>query len=178
MKNKTFNKIKWKSECPPPTGINRSVQMTYYTNNNDNNNYNTSSEDVTGSFYYSRSSLCFQFLLPVIQVSLICLCIGGDPNGIRVAVVNNETSPSAYSRTLLSFLDNSSVQQVFTEKNRKRVASAFSLNYLIIAHEHVALDNIYIVLHRYHCPTRTPSTASTKGSTGASSASDRTSPAT
>lgn len=57
-------------------------------------------------------SLCFQFLLPVIQVSLICLCIGGDPNGIRVAVVNNETSPSAYSRTLLSFLDNSSVQQV------------------------------------------------------------------
>ncbi len=59
------------------------------------------------------SSLCFQFLLPVIQVSLICLCIGGDPKGIQVAVVNNETSPSAYSHSLLSFLDNSSVQQVF-----------------------------------------------------------------
>uniref|UniRef100_A0A8C4F457 ATP-binding cassette, sub-family H, member 1 n=1 Tax=Dicentrarchus labrax TaxID=13489 RepID=A0A8C4F457_DICLA len=58
------------------------------------------------------SSLCFQFLLPVIQVSLICLCVGGDPKGIQVAVVNNETSPSAYSRSLLSFLDNSSVQQV------------------------------------------------------------------
>uniref|UniRef100_A0A8C4FB36 ATP-binding cassette, sub-family H, member 1 n=1 Tax=Dicentrarchus labrax TaxID=13489 RepID=A0A8C4FB36_DICLA len=57
-------------------------------------------------------SLCFQFLLPVIQVSLICLCVGGDPKGIQVAVVNNETSPSAYSRSLLSFLDNSSVQQV------------------------------------------------------------------
>nr|XP_020457516.1 ABC transporter G family member 23-like isoform X2 [Monopterus albus] len=57
-------------------------------------------------------SLCFQFLLPVIQISLICLCVGGDPKGIQVAVVNNETSPSAYSRSLLSFLDNSSVHQV------------------------------------------------------------------
>lgn len=59
------------------------------------------------------SSLCFQFLLPVIQISLICLCVGGDPKGIQVAVVNNETAPSAYSQSLLSFLDNSSVQQVF-----------------------------------------------------------------
>ncbi|XP_050932605.1 ABC transporter G family member 23 [Lates calcarifer] len=57
-------------------------------------------------------SLCFQFLLPVIQISLICLCVGGDPRGIQVAVVNNETSPSAYSQSLLSFLDNSSVHQV------------------------------------------------------------------
>ncbi|XP_032397936.1 ABC transporter G family member 20 isoform X2 [Etheostoma spectabile] len=57
-------------------------------------------------------SLCFQFLLPVIQVSLICLCIGGDPNGIEVAVVNNDSAPSAFSHLLLSFLDNSSVQQV------------------------------------------------------------------
>uniref|UniRef100_A0A3Q2DQ96 ABC transporter G family member 20-like n=1 Tax=Cyprinodon variegatus TaxID=28743 RepID=A0A3Q2DQ96_CYPVA len=54
-------------------------------------------------------SLCFQFLLPVIQISLICLCVGGDPKGIKVAVVNNDTSPasSSYSQSLLSFLDNS-----------------------------------------------------------------------
>ncbi|KAM9727158.1 ABC transporter G family member 20 isoform 2-T2 [Menidia menidia] len=57
-------------------------------------------------------SLCFQFLLPVIQISLICLCVGGDPKGIQVAVVNNETSPSSFSHSLLSFLDNSSVRQV------------------------------------------------------------------
>lgn len=57
-------------------------------------------------------SLCFQFLLPVIQISLICLCVGGDPKGIQVAVVNNETSSSSYSHSLLSFLDNSSVHQV------------------------------------------------------------------
>ncbi|KAM3605954.1 uncharacterized protein V6R79_007994 [Siganus canaliculatus] len=57
-------------------------------------------------------SLCFQFLLPVIQISLICLCVGGDPKGIQVAVVNNETSSADYSHALLSFLDNSSVQQV------------------------------------------------------------------
>ncbi|XP_071250602.1 ABC transporter G family member 20-like isoform X2 [Salvelinus alpinus] len=57
-------------------------------------------------------SLCFQFLLPVIQISLMCLCIGGDPKEIQVAVVNNETSSSSFSQSLLSFLDNSSVQQV------------------------------------------------------------------
>ncbi|XP_077351330.1 ABC transporter G family member 23 isoform X1 [Festucalex cinctus] len=57
-------------------------------------------------------SLCFQFLLPVIQMSLICMCVGGDPKGIRVAVVNNETSPMAFSHTLLSFLDSNSVEQV------------------------------------------------------------------
>ncbi|KAJ8405118.1 hypothetical protein AAFF_G00330390 [Aldrovandia affinis] len=56
--------------------------------------------------------LCFQFLLPVIQISLMCLCIGGDPGGIQVAVVNNETSDFSLSKSLLSFLDNSSVQQV------------------------------------------------------------------
>ncbi|KTG37231.1 hypothetical protein cypCar_00019961, partial [Cyprinus carpio] len=57
-------------------------------------------------------SICFQFLLPVIQICLMCLCIGGDPKGIDVAVVNNESSPSAYSRSLLSFLDNTSVYQI------------------------------------------------------------------
>ncbi|XP_019743728.1 ABC transporter G family member 20 isoform X2 [Hippocampus comes] len=57
-------------------------------------------------------SLCFQFLLPVIQMSLICLCVGGDPKGIQVAVVNNDTSPLAFGHSLLSFLDNSSVERV------------------------------------------------------------------
>uniref|UniRef100_A0A7N8YEN3 ATP-binding cassette, sub-family H, member 1 n=1 Tax=Mastacembelus armatus TaxID=205130 RepID=A0A7N8YEN3_9TELE len=57
-------------------------------------------------------SLCFHFLLPVIQITLICFCIGGDPKGIEVAVVNNETSPASFSQSLLSFLDNSSVHQV------------------------------------------------------------------
>uniref|UniRef100_A0A3B3YC23 Uncharacterized protein n=3 Tax=Poecilia mexicana TaxID=48701 RepID=A0A3B3YC23_9TELE len=59
-------------------------------------------------------SLCFQFLLPVIQISLICLCVGGDPKGIKVAVVNNDSYPpsSSFSQSLLTFLDNSSVIQV------------------------------------------------------------------
>lgn len=63
-------------------------------------------------FKRTPGSLCFQFLLPVIQITLICLCIGGDPQGIQIAVVNNESSPSSYSHALLSFIDNSSVQQV------------------------------------------------------------------
>ncbi|XP_076016527.1 ABC transporter G family member 20 isoform X2 [Genypterus blacodes] len=62
-------------------------------------------------------SLCFQFLLPVIQIALICLCIGGDPKEIHVAVVNNETSSSSYSKSLLSFLDNASVHQVHLTHN-------------------------------------------------------------
>ncbi|XP_062863493.1 ABC transporter G family member 23 isoform X2 [Trichomycterus rosablanca] len=57
-------------------------------------------------------SLCFQFLLPVIQICLMCLCIGGDPQGIEVAVVNNESGSSSYSHLFLSFLDNTSVHQV------------------------------------------------------------------
>uniref|UniRef100_A0A3P8UVC0 ABC transporter G family member 23-like n=1 Tax=Cynoglossus semilaevis TaxID=244447 RepID=A0A3P8UVC0_CYNSE len=57
-------------------------------------------------------SLCFQFLLPVIQIALICLCVGADPKGIDVAVVNNDTSQNSFSLSLLSFLDNASVHQV------------------------------------------------------------------
>uniref|UniRef100_A0A8B9RNC6 ABC transporter G family member 23-like n=1 Tax=Astyanax mexicanus TaxID=7994 RepID=A0A8B9RNC6_ASTMX len=54
-------------------------------------------------------SLCPSLL---IQICLMCLCIGADPKGIEVAVVNNETSSSAYSRSLLSFIDNTSIIQV------------------------------------------------------------------
>lgn len=79
------------------------------------------------------SSLCFQFLLPVIQISLICLCVGGDPRGIQVAVVNNETSTNGYSRSLLSFLDNSSVHQV-----RITASPAFILSLILFMNEMVA----------------------------------------
>ncbi|XP_072049228.1 ABC transporter G family member 20-like [Amphiura filiformis] len=33
----------------------------------------------------------FQFLIPAIQVILFCLCIGGDPKNLKVAVVNEDT---------------------------------------------------------------------------------------
>ncbi|XP_066552785.1 ABC transporter G family member 20 [Amia ocellicauda] len=61
--------------------------------------------------------LCFQFLLPVIQISLMCLCIGGEAQGIQVAVVNNETGNSSLSHSLLSFLDNKSVEQVLVSQS-------------------------------------------------------------
>ncbi|CAF1177903.1 unnamed protein product, partial [Didymodactylos carnosus] len=35
--------------------------------------------------------LIFQFLIPVIQISLFCLCIGRDPQRIPVALVNDES---------------------------------------------------------------------------------------
>uniref|UniRef100_A0A669BAK7 ABC transporter G family member 20 n=1 Tax=Oreochromis niloticus TaxID=8128 RepID=A0A669BAK7_ORENI len=56
-------------------------------------------------------SLFLQFMLPVMQITVVCLCVG-EPKGIRVAIVNNETLFPSVSKSLLSFLDNSSVQQV------------------------------------------------------------------
>lgn len=87
------------------------------------------------------SSLCFQFLLPVIQISLICLCVGGDPRGIKVAVVNNETSATSYSKSLLSFLDNSSVHQVGIPAS---AASAFMFDSILSTNETVGKRNSFI----------------------------------
>jgi hypothetical protein len=35
--------------------------------------------------------LLFQFLIPVIQIGLFCLCIGREPFNIKFGIVNNET---------------------------------------------------------------------------------------
>lgn len=35
--------------------------------------------------------LAFEFLIPVIQISLFCLCIGREPYELHVGIVNNET---------------------------------------------------------------------------------------
>jgi hypothetical protein len=44
----------------------------------------------------------FEFLIPVIQISLFCLCIGREPYGLPVGIVNNETiTNSIYNKSLL-----------------------------------------------------------------------------
>lgn len=45
--------------------------------------------------------LVFQFMLPAVQVILFCLCIGGEPFDVPVAVVNEESTP----RSSLQFLN-------------------------------------------------------------------------
>ncbi len=35
--------------------------------------------------------LCIEFLIPIIQISLFCLCIGRQPYDLNIGVVNNET---------------------------------------------------------------------------------------
>lgn len=45
--------------------------------------------------------LMFQFMLPAIQVILFCLCIGGEPFDVPLAVVNDESRP----HSSLQFLD-------------------------------------------------------------------------
>uniref|UniRef100_UPI00398F6660 ABC transporter G family member 20 n=1 Tax=Pristiophorus japonicus TaxID=55135 RepID=UPI00398F6660 len=56
--------------------------------------------------------LCFQFFLPVIQISLICLCIGGNPKDLPMAVVDNDTGQPAMSQKILRHLDNNTIIQI------------------------------------------------------------------
>ncbi|KAG9510520.1 ABC transporter G family member 23, partial [Fragariocoptes setiger] len=55
--------------------------------------------------------LIFEFLLPAVQVVLFCLCIGGDPFDVPLAVVNDETIPQL-SRLFLDSIDKSTIRQV------------------------------------------------------------------
>lgn len=55
--------------------------------------------------------LVFQFMLPAIQVILFCLCIGGEPFDVPVAVVNDELVPRS-SRRFLEGLNKRIIRQV------------------------------------------------------------------
>lgn len=55
--------------------------------------------------------LIFEFILPAVQVILFCLCIGGDPFDVPLAVVNDEVIPNA-SRFFLDAIDKNAIRQV------------------------------------------------------------------
>lgn len=55
--------------------------------------------------------LIFEFILPAVQVILFCLCIGGDPFDVPLAVVNDELIPQA-SRFFLDAIDKKAIRQV------------------------------------------------------------------
>ena len=55
--------------------------------------------------------LIFQFMLPAIQVILFCLCIGGEPFDVPVAVVNEEQVPKS-SLAFLGGLSKKIIRQV------------------------------------------------------------------
>lgn len=55
--------------------------------------------------------LIFEFILPAVQVILFCLCIGGDPFDVPLAVVNDEVIPQA-SRFFLDAIDKNTIRQV------------------------------------------------------------------
>lgn len=55
--------------------------------------------------------LIFEFILPAVQVILFCLCIGGDPFDVPLAVVNDEVIPQA-SRFFLDAIDKNAIRQV------------------------------------------------------------------
>lgn len=55
--------------------------------------------------------LIFEFILPAVQVILFCLCIGGDPFDVPLAVVNDEVIPNA-SRFFLDSIDKNAIRQV------------------------------------------------------------------
>ena len=41
-------------------------------------------------FFFGYSTFLFAFLLPAVQITLMCGVIGGDPKGLRFGVVNHE----------------------------------------------------------------------------------------
>lgn len=55
--------------------------------------------------------LVFQFMLPAIQVILFCLCIGGEPFDVPVAIVNEEAVPKS-SLQFLNGLNKKIIRQI------------------------------------------------------------------
>ncbi|WAR05285.1 ABCGK-like protein [Mya arenaria] len=51
--------------------------------------------------------LLFQFMLPLVEIVLFCLCIGNDPFGLHLSIVNEDTGP--LGAAFLSHLDNHSI---------------------------------------------------------------------
>jgi hypothetical protein len=47
----------------------------------------------------SLGFLAMQFILPVLQVSLFCLCIGREPYNLKFGIVNNETIYNSSDKT-------------------------------------------------------------------------------
>ncbi|XP_052275255.1 ABC transporter G family member 20-like [Dreissena polymorpha] len=55
--------------------------------------------------------LLFQFMLPFVEILLFCICIGNDPFGLHLAIVNEDTG--GLGQRYLQALDNHSIIQVF-----------------------------------------------------------------
>ena len=68
--------------------------------------------------------LCFQFLLPSIEVILFCICIGQDPFGIPVAVFNEEPH-SSYGNLFLQSIDNSTCVMKNYESRQSAVDAVY-----------------------------------------------------
>ena len=66
--------------------------------------------------------LVFEFILPAFQLVLFCWCIGGDPHGIRLAVVNEESVPQA-SKLLLNAIHQG---PVFTQTQHAQLDTAIA----------------------------------------------------
>ena len=57
----------------------------------------------------------FQFLIPVIQISLFCLCIGREPYNLNFGIVNNESifqSPFNGAQLYVDEMRNQTFQKV------------------------------------------------------------------
>ena len=65
-------------------------------------------------FHLFDRLVLFQFMLPVVQITLFCVCIGKDPFHLHVAVINNDTGLLGYNmgQKFLDALDNYTVYQV------------------------------------------------------------------
>ncbi|XP_077863288.1 ABC transporter G family member 20-like, partial [Saccoglossus kowalevskii] len=77
--------------------------------------------------------LIFQVILPVIQVVLFCLAIGGDSHHIPVAIVNEE-NPPALSQHYLNHLDTKIIHQYAFENMSDAMSAAKRGEYWAVIH--------------------------------------------
>ncbi|PAA75845.1 hypothetical protein BOX15_Mlig020348g2 [Macrostomum lignano] len=78
--------------------------------------------------------LAFQFILPIIQIVLFCVCVGGDPFGLTLASVNLDSSGELGAK-FMTYLDNNtfhvkpfkSLEEARTEVRNVRAWAVLSL---------------------------------------------------
>ena len=73
--------------------------------------------------------LAMQFLLPVLQISLFCLCIGREPYNLKFGIVNNETIYNATNRNAR--------QMYINELNDRTFAKVSCLKQLLKKEKHL-----------------------------------------
>ncbi|PIK48583.1 putative ABC transporter G family member 23-like isoform X2, partial [Apostichopus japonicus] len=81
--------------------------------------------------------LAFQFLIPVLEVCLFCLCVGVPPKNLPMAVVNNDQPPFLFphlSERYLTYLSNETITKKYVASYTEAYDNAKNGDYWGIIH--------------------------------------------